>query len=113
MVASGEERQFPRVPFFVPLVLSLAATEAQIEANGLDVSLSGVRLICCEPVSAGEDVRLTLRLKQGRKLRVEHVRGRVVRVQGDDDVWIVGIEFCEVLSARTTPLWHAAVVDRK
>jgi hypothetical protein len=113
MGASGDKRQFPRVPFFVPLELSSAALEAPIEANGLDVSLSGVRLICCEPVPVGEEVRLTLRLKQGRKLRVEDVRGRVVRVQGDDDVWIVGIEFSEVLSARKTPLWHAAVTDRK
>jgi hypothetical protein len=30
-----------------------------------------------------------------------------------DDVWIVGVEFTEVLGPRTTPIWHAAAIGRR
>jgi hypothetical protein len=79
-----------------------------VEANFLDISPGGVRLICSEPLAVGEEVRLVFGFTMGNEMQNEEVGGRVFRARMDDDVWVVEFEFTESLDRGCTPLLERA-----
>jgi hypothetical protein len=52
----------------------------------------------------GEAVLLAFQIGTSDEAQFEEVWGHVKRVRMDDDVWIVGLEFHEVLDRQRTPL---------
>jgi hypothetical protein len=82
-----------------------------VKANVLDISLSGVRLICAEPVSAGEIVLLEFRMGARTGVQIEQLWSRVIHVRMDDDAWVVGLKFNQVLDRQTTPLLTQAATS--
>jgi hypothetical protein len=112
MKASQERRQFERVPFRTRVTVSLRTRQALVKANVLDISLNGVRLICAEPVSEGENVLLAFRMRTRTGVQIEQVWSRVIHARMDDDVWVVGLKFNEVLDEQNTPLLAQAAARR-
>jgi PilZ domain len=109
MDASQERRQFRREPFHSNVQVIVESSGLHAVGNALDISPGGFRLHCSEPLPVGEVASLKFQIKTGRKVRTEETRGRVRRVQMDDDVWVIGLEFIAVLDRRKTPLLiHAA-----
>jgi PilZ domain len=104
MGPSQERRQCGRVPFRTRVTVSLRTSQALVKANVLDISLNGVRLICAEPVTEGENALLEFRLKSGTGVQIEQLWSRVIHVRMDDDAWVVGLKFKQVLDRQTTPL---------
>ncbi len=104
MAASGERRQFGRVPFRTRVTVTVPARQASVKATVMDISLDGVRLICRDPVVEGEDVLLTFQIKCPGGVQIEKVSSRVIFARLDDEAWVVGLRFNEVLDQRTTPL---------
>jgi hypothetical protein len=98
-----ERRQFERVPFRARVTVNLLARQASVKANVLDISLNGVRLICAEPISLGDNALLTFRVRTRTGLQTEEVWGRVIHARMDDDAWVVGLKFDEVLDWQSTP----------
>jgi PilZ domain len=104
-------RQFGRPPFRVRLRVSLPTGEALIDANVLDISLDGVRLICSEPLSEGVDVLLTFQIKRRKGAQTEEVASRVIHARMDDDAWVVGLKFNQALDPQRTPLLAKAATS--
>ena len=57
-----------------------------------------------EPVSEGENALLTFRLRTRTGVQIEEVSSRVVHARMDDDVWVVGLKFNDLLDRQSTPL---------
>ena len=111
MEPSQERRQFSRLPFPTRVTVSLRTGQALVKANALDISLNGVRLICAEPVSEGESALLEFRMRTRTGVQIEQVWSRVIHLRMDDDVWVVGLEFNQVLDRQTTPLLAQAATS--
>ena len=47
---------------------------------------------------------MTFRVRTRRGVQTELASGRVIHSRMDDDAWVVGLEFNEVLTARSTPV---------
>ena len=99
-------------PFHSNVHVIMESSGLHAEANALDISPGGVRLLCWEPLPVGEVALLKFQIKTRRKVRIEEARGRVRRVQMDDDVWVIGLEFTAMLDSRTTPLLVHATMKR-
>jgi hypothetical protein len=112
MGTSQDRRQFGRVPFRARVRVTLPARQASVKANVLDISVSGVRLICAEPVSKGEDALLVFRMRRRTGIQIEEVWSRVVHARMDDDAWVVGLKFNQVLDPQRTPLLAQAATRR-
>jgi hypothetical protein len=111
MDTSQDRRQFGRRPLQAPVTVSLLARQVSVEANVLDISPDGVRLICAEPLSHGEDALLTFQIKSHAGILIEEITGCVVHVRMDDDVWMVGVKFNQVLDRQSTPLLAQAATS--
>jgi hypothetical protein len=107
-----ERPRFGRRPFRTRVTLSLPTSEAPVKANTLDISRGGVGLICSEPVPVGELALLTFHIRTRTGVQIEQVSGRVAQARMDDDVWLVGLEFTEVLDRQRTPLLARAAARR-
>jgi hypothetical protein len=112
MDPSQERRQFRRVPLRTRVTVSLPARNVSIKANVLDISKGGARLICVEPVSEGEDALLTFKMRGRKGVQTEMVWGRVIHARMDDDAWVVGLKFNQVLDPQSTPLLAQAAARR-
>jgi hypothetical protein len=112
MDTSQDRRQFGRRPFQARVTISLPAHQVSVEANVLDISPDGVRLICAEPVSRSEDVVITFEIKCHTRVQIEEIPGCVIHVRMDDDVWVIGVKFKQALDRRSTPLLAQAVTSR-
>jgi PilZ domain len=112
MEPSQERRQFRRVPFRTRLTVSLRTSQALVKANVLDIGLGGVRLICAQPVSEGENALLTFRMRTRTGVQIEQVWSRVIHARMDDDAWVVGLKFNQVLDPQTTPLLAQVATSR-
>jgi hypothetical protein len=100
----ADKRRFERVPFFAEVAVSLPAGEHLIDARSIDISLSGIGLVCPMPLPVGMSVSVTVRLGSDERLIEEGpVVGRVVNLRLDDDAAIVGVEFTPVLSRSLAP----------
>jgi hypothetical protein len=106
-----DRRQFGRQPFQARVTISLPAPQAAVEANVLDISPDGARLICAEPVSQGEDALLTFEIETPTGVQIEEVPGHVIHVSMDDDAWVVGVKFNQVLDCQSTPLLAQAATS--
>ena len=113
MATSRDRRQFARRSFRARVTVNPPVPHASVEANVLDISLSGVRLICAEPLFVGQDVLLTFRVRTRRGVQTEQASGRVIHSRMDDDAWVVGLKFNEVLTARSTPVLARAATGRR
>ncbi len=112
MDTSQNRRQFGRGPFRASVKMSLPTRQAVVMANVLDISRDGVRVICAEPLSEGEDVLLTFQIKTRRGVQNEEVSGHVIHTRMDDDAWVVGLKFNQVLDRQSTPLLAQAATSR-
>jgi hypothetical protein len=84
-----------------------------VTANVLDNNLDIVHLFCAEPVSGIEDAWLTLQLACSIGVQIEEeVWSRVIDARMDDDAWVVGLKFNEVLDRQSTPLLAQAATSR-
>lgn len=108
---SEDRRQFPRVAAEASLQLVLA-DGARVPALALDLSLTGVQVLCDRPTAlriwdkgdatrltpaddVRSEVRMRLRCPDGRHLRVQaEVRVMSVREAGDDE-YRVGLKYLE------------------
>ena len=106
-----ERRQFRRVPFQTGVSVIVRTSHALVKANGLDVSLTGVRLICAEPVSEGENALLAFLMRTRTGVQIEEVWSRVIHLRMDDDAWVVGLKFNQALDRQTTPLLAQAATS--
>jgi hypothetical protein len=113
MNTSLNRRQFARRPFRARVIVSVPAHQVSVEANVLDISLNGVRLICAEPVSEGDDTLLTFRTRTRGGVQIEEVSGRVMHARMDDDAWVIGLRFNQVLTPERTPLLARAATSRR
>jgi PilZ domain len=113
MATSRDRRQFARRPFRARVTVSLPTPPILVEANVLDISLGGVRLICAEPLFGGQDALMTFRVRTRGGVQTEQTSGRVVHSRMDDDVWVVGLKFNEVLTAESTPILARAATGRR
>jgi hypothetical protein len=86
------------------VMLRLFTSEISVEANALDISASGVCMICSEPLAVGENAFVAFQFRNRTEVQFEEVRGRVISIRMDDDVWILGLEFDEILNWQKTPL---------
>jgi hypothetical protein len=98
-----ERHRLTPAPFQARVIVTPQTQGASAEANTLDISPAGVHLICSEPLVAGEDALLTFEIKIREEVLTEEVWGRALHVQMDDDVWVVGLEFTQVLDRQKTP----------
>jgi len=113
MDTSRDRRQYARRPFRARVTVSLPTPQVSVEANVFDISLNGVRLICAEPLSAGNDVLLTFRMRTRKGVQTEEVSGCVVHSRMDDDVWVIGLQFNQVLAPESTPILARAAAGRR
>jgi PilZ domain len=72
-------------------------------ANVLDFSLDGICVISSEPLFQGEHALLTFQITSRSGVQLEEVWGLVIHSRMDDDAWVVGLKFNEVLDQRRTP----------
>lgn len=113
MDTSRDRRQYARRPFRARVTVSLPTPQVSVEGNVLDISLNGVRLICAEPLSAGEDVLVTFRMRTRKGVQTEEVSSRVIHSRMDDDVWVIGLHFNKVLTPESTPTLARAATGRR
>jgi hypothetical protein len=113
MDTSRDRRQYARRPFRARVTVDLPTPPASIEANVFDISRNGVRLICAEPVSAGADVLLRFRVRTRKGVQTEEVSARVIHSRMDDDVWVIGLQFNQVLTPERTPILARAASGRR
>jgi PilZ domain-containing protein len=106
-----ERPRFGRVSFQARVILRLLTPEISVEANALDISASGVCVICSEPLAVGENAFVAFQFRNRTEVEVEEVRGRVIRVRMDDDVWVLGLQFDEILDWQKTPLLARATAS--
>jgi hypothetical protein len=111
MDTSLDRRQFGRQAFQARVTISLPTPQAAVEANVLDISPDGVRLICAEPISQGEDALLTFEIETPTGVQIEEVPGHVIHVSMDDDAWVVGVKFNQPLDRQSTPLLAQAATS--
>lgn len=112
METSHDRRRFGRRPFRARVTISLPTRQVVLQANVLEISQNGVRVLCAEPVSEGADALLTFRIRSGRREQTEQVSGRVIHARMDDDAWVVGFQFTEALAPERTPLLAQAAASR-
>jgi PilZ domain len=113
MDTSRDRRKFARRPFRARVTVSLPSPQISVEAHVLDISLNGVRLICADPLCEGQDAVLTFRIRTRKRLQIEEVAGRVVHARMDDDAWVVGLKFDQVLTPESTPLLAEGAMSRR
>jgi hypothetical protein len=113
IVRRTRRRRVKRATLEARVFVSLPTSQTPVEANILDISPGGVRLICSEPLAVGEEVRLVFLVTTRDEVKSEEVSGRVFRAQMDDDVWVVEFEFTEILDRRRTPLLEQAATARE
>jgi PilZ domain len=111
MKTTQERRQFWRGPFRARVTMSLPARQAVVMADVLDISFGGVHVICAEPVTEGEDAVLTFHIDIRRGVQTEEVSGRVIHARMDDDAWVVGLKFNQVLDRQSTPFLAQAAAS--
>jgi hypothetical protein len=111
MARSQERRRFTRVPFPTSVTVSLPTRQALVTANALDISLDCICVISSEPIFQGEDALLTFQITSRSGVQVEEVWGRVIHARMDDDAWMVGLKFNQVLDQRRTPLLAQAAMN--
>jgi hypothetical protein len=90
-----QRQRFRLARFQARVFVILATSQTRVEANILDISAGGARLICSEPLPVGEEVLLVFEVTARNKVQTEEVRGRVFRAQMDDDVWVVEFELTD------------------
>lgn len=113
MDTPGERRQCSRVPFATRVTVTLPTHPASVPANLLDISIDGVRLICSEPVSEGENALLPFQLTSHIGVETEEqILSHVVHSRMDDDTWVVRLKFNEALDRQTTPLLVEAAASQ-
>ncbi len=100
-----------RFPFSACVTVSLPTRQTLVTANALDISLDGIRVILAEPLFQGEDALLTFRITSHSGVQVEEVWGRVIHARMDDDAWVVGLKFNQVLDPQRTPLLARAAAN--
>jgi PilZ domain len=91
--------------------VSVPTRQALVMANAMDISLDGICVISAEPLFQGEDALLTFQITSRSGVQVEAVWGRVIHVRMDDDAWVVGLKFNQVLDQRQTPLLARAAAN--
>ena len=111
MARSQERRRFRRVPFPISVTVGLPSRQTLVTANALDISLDGICVISSEPLFQGEDALLTFQITSRSGVQVEEVWGRVIHARMDDDAWVVGLKFNQVLDKRRTPLLARAAAN--
>ena len=65
--ADRDRRGHPRLPFAAEVTLTPLAGGPPIEARAIEISLSGVRLVCATPVPVEQRITLTFRLADGER----------------------------------------------
>jgi hypothetical protein len=110
-----ERRQFRRMPYRASVTVSVPARGQSLQANVLNISKEGVILLCAEPVFENEDALLAFRTTSRTGVRTEEIWSRVIHSRFDDDAWVVGLKFSELLDRRRTPSLAraAAIRERK
>ena len=96
------------MPVQARVILRLVTPEISVEANALDISASGVCVICSEPLAVGENAFVAFQFRNRTEVQFEEVRGRVISMRMDDDVWVLRLEFDEILDWQKTPLLACA-----
>ena len=86
------------------VMLRVVTPEISVEANALDISASGVCVICSEPLAVGENAFVAFQFSHRTEVQFEEVRGRVISMRMDDDVWVLRLAFDEILDWQKTPL---------
>jgi len=113
MDAFQERRQFGRAPNRARVTVSLPTRQVSLEATLLDISFEGVRLICAEPVFENEGALLVFQTKSQMGVKTEEVWSRVIHARVDDDVWVLGLKFSELLDRQKTPSLARAAERRE
>jgi c-di-GMP-binding flagellar brake protein YcgR len=105
-------RQFRRVPFRAQVTVNLSPHLASVEANVLDISLGGIRLLSSEPISKDMGIVLAFQFRNHLDAKSERISGHVIHVRMDDDAWEVGVQFDHALDPQSTPLLTQAVARK-
>jgi len=79
-----EQRSFPRTPLALPVLVRLAGTPWPDESMTQDISQTGMRFETSHIYAAGDT--LVAKVPWGKWSRTGEIAGRVVRVQGMEDV---------------------------
>ena len=103
----GPPRQAPppRVPSHAQAEVTPVPDGETIEAYAFAIGLDGAGLACCTPLAVGQPVSMIFcfTTRAGAAAREGPLLGRTTSVHFDDDVAIIGVEFAERLSRRTSP----------
>ena len=94
-----EQRRYPRVAFFGPVIVSLVPDGNSVRANATDLSVGGVGVCSGQLLAVGQVVTVRFLLSQG----ASDVMGRVVHGRADEKGCVMGIESLRLLDARTEP----------
>jgi c-di-GMP-binding flagellar brake protein YcgR len=104
-----EKRMRERVPFEVDVEVSGSGKWVPIQQSR-DLSMSGILLVSEDPLPMGEEV--TLRFLDQDRENAPEIRGKVVRVIEDENLWQVGVQFDALSSDASLYLYHIVQYHR-
>ena len=107
-----QKPRHPRVNITSWARLTISDEEEALPANVVDISRAGLGLYAKRTldVATGLDIELKF-FDAENNVRIEKIRGRVVRCERLGSVFFIGIRFSEPVGASKNPHLTAAIAD--